>query len=149
MRTAACCLLAGLLGAAGFTAPGAIPARHGANRVAAPQLVARPGRRDALAAVLLAVSALPPHAAWASGGATAGKYTTIPIAKRRYFGRVKQGVYKFMGIAAALKAGDLDAPQITDFFSISHDLPRARARGAWVLFFTHFLAPAALLYPLA
>ena len=54
MRTAACCLLAGLLGAAGFTAPGAIPARHGANRVAAPQLVTLPGRRDALASAVAA-----------------------------------------------------------------------------------------------
>ena len=32
-----------------------------------------------------------PEASLASGGATAGKYTSIPIAKRRYFGRVKQG----------------------------------------------------------
>ena len=32
----------------------------------------------------------------ASGGATAGKYTTQPIAKRRYFGRVKQGVFEFL-----------------------------------------------------
>ena len=34
--------------------------------------------------------------AWASGGATAGKYTTIPIAKRRYYGRVQQAVHEFV-----------------------------------------------------
>lgn len=34
--------------------------------------------------------------ALASGGATAGKYTTIPIAKRRYYGRVQQGVHDFV-----------------------------------------------------
>lgn len=39
---------------------------------------------------------LPPDAALASGGATAGKYTTIPIAKRRYFGRVQEGVHDFV-----------------------------------------------------
>ena len=37
-----------------------------------------------------------PDPAWASGGATAGKYTTIPIAKRRYYGRVQQGVHEFV-----------------------------------------------------
>ena len=116
MRTAAC-LLAGLLGAAGFTAPGAIPARRCAARVVAPQLIAHPSRRGTLAAaVALSAIGLAPPAAWGSGGATAGKYTTIPIAKRRYFGRVKQGVYQFMGLAAALKAGDLSGPQITEFF---------------------------------
>ena len=34
--------------------------------------------------------------AFASGGATAGKYTTIPIAKRRYYGRVQEGVHEFV-----------------------------------------------------
>jgi hypothetical protein len=47
----------------------------------------------AASAALLTASARP---GWASGGATAGKYTTIPIAKRRYFGRVKQGVYELL-----------------------------------------------------
>ena len=35
----------------------------------------------------------PAGKAWASGGATAGKYTTIPIAKRRYYGRVQEAVH--------------------------------------------------------
>ena len=38
----------------------------------------------------------PPEAALASGGATAGKYTTIPIAKRRYYGRVQEAVHEFV-----------------------------------------------------
>jgi hypothetical protein len=44
-----------------------------------------------------------PQAAWASGGATAGRYTTIPIAKRRYYGRVQQAVHEFVGMAADVK----------------------------------------------
>ena len=54
-------------------------------------------RRDALAAAAaLCLLGSAPLPAVASGGATAGKYTTIPIAKRRYFGRVKQGVFEFL-----------------------------------------------------
>jgi hypothetical protein len=53
----------------------------------------------------------------ASGGATAGKYTTIPIAKRRYFGRVKQGIYEYLAMGAAVKAGNFQSPAIENFFS--------------------------------
>jgi hypothetical protein len=55
--------------------------------------------------------------AYASGGATAGKYTTIPIAKRRYFGRVKQGVSEFLGVGAAVQKGELQSPAVTEFFA--------------------------------
>jgi len=64
--------------------------------------------------VALSVS---PEGAFASGGATAGKYTTIPIAKRRYFGRVKQGVFEFLAVGGAIKKGELQSPAVTDFFS--------------------------------
>ena len=47
-------------------------------------------------AAVAATTTLAPLDAWASGGATAGKYTTIPIAKRRYYGRVQQGVHDFV-----------------------------------------------------
>lgn len=53
----------------------------------------------------------------ASGGATAGKYTTIPIAKRRYFGRVKQGVFEFLAMEKPIFKGDLKNEDITLFFS--------------------------------
>ncbi len=67
----------------------------------APRMAATPptvvARRDALAsAAALALLGIAPLPAMASGGATAGKYTTQPIAKRRYFGRVKQGVFEFL-----------------------------------------------------
>ena len=73
------------------------------------------GRRAALASLL--ALGLAPQVAEASGGATAGKYTTIPIAKRRYFGRVKQGVYEFLELGAEVKKGNLDSIEVTGFFS--------------------------------
>ena len=62
------------------------------------------GRRRALleGAVAAALLCTAPEAALASGGATAGKYTTIPIAKRRYYGRVKQGVFEYLAVGDAV-----------------------------------------------
>jgi len=75
-------------------------------------------RRSALAAAAAALCAIgAPELAFASGGATAGKYTTIPIAKRRYFGRVKQGVYEFMNMGGAIAKGDVASQDITNFFA--------------------------------
>ena len=68
-------------------------------------------RRSFLATAATAVAALPllaPNAAYASGGATAGKYTTIPIAKRRYYGRVQEAVHEFLLMAPAVIKGDLN-----------------------------------------
>lgn len=50
--------------------------------------------------------------AYASGGATAGKYTTIPIAKRRYYGRVQEAVHEFLLMAPAVIKGDLTDPTV-------------------------------------
>lgn len=76
---------------------------------------------------MLVLGALPEFAT-ASGGATAGKYTTIPIAKRRYFGRVKQGVYEYLGVGAALKAGDLQAAPIEQFFADTIQVSSAKQK---------------------
>mmetsp|Transcript_15735 Transcript_15735/g.36144 ORF Transcript_15735/g.36144 Transcript_15735/m.36144 type:complete len:248 (-) Transcript_15735:260-1003(-) len=54
--------------------------------------------------------------AWASGGATAGKYTTIPIAKRRYYGRVQQGVHDFLLMGPDIVKGDTTAEAVQHFF---------------------------------
>ena len=71
------------------------PAMTPCTMEAAPSAVV--ARRDALAAAAaLCLLGSVPLPAVASGGATAGKYTTQPIAKRRYFGRVKQGVFEFL-----------------------------------------------------
>eukprot|EP00571_Detonula_confervacea_P016454 CAMPEP_0172304848 /NCGR_PEP_ID=MMETSP1058-20130122/6218_1 /TAXON_ID=83371 /ORGANISM="Detonula confervacea, Strain CCMP 353" /LENGTH=264 /DNA_ID=CAMNT_0013016241 /DNA_START=34 /DNA_END=828 /DNA_ORIENTATION=+ len=55
----------------------------------------------------------------ASGGATAGKYTTIPIAKRRYYGRVQEAVHEFLLMTPAVIAGDLNDPTVQDFFDVT------------------------------
>ena len=57
--------------------------------------------------------------ALASGGATAGKYTTIPIAKRRYYGRVQEAVHEFLLMAPAVIKGDLTDPTVQDFFDVT------------------------------
>jgi len=76
-------------------------------------------RRDVVATAGMAAAAMLSgiDPAYASGGATAGKYTTIPIAKRRYFGRVKQGVSEYLQVGAAVRAGDLKNPAVQDFFA--------------------------------
>ena len=73
------------------------PVSDMASATRSSSMAAASGRRKAmLGAAALCGAALMggaavPELALASGGATAGKYTSIPIAKRRYFGRVKQG----------------------------------------------------------
>jgi hypothetical protein len=59
--------------------------------------------------------------AYASGGATAGKYTTIPIAKRRYYGRVQEAVHEFLLMAPAVIKGDLMDPTVQVRLS-EHDM---------------------------
>lgn len=65
----------------------------------------------ATAAAGLAIASSP-SASYASGGATAGKYTTIPIAKRRYYGRVQEAVHEFLLMAPAVIKGDMTDPTI-------------------------------------
>ena len=68
-----------------------------------------------------ALVSLTPEAAVASGGATAGKYTTIPIAKRRYYGRVQAAVhdYLLMGTELVKTQGDMTSPVVKDFFDVN------------------------------
>lgn len=74
-------------------------------------------RRALLSAALLA-----PAAAWASGGATAGKFSSIPIAKRRYYGRVQEAVHEFVELDPAAGA---EAPELFDTFFGTNILVRA------------------------
>lgn len=66
-----------------------------------------------------AASVMTPQDAMASGGATAGKYTTIPIAKRRYYGRVQEGVHEFLLMGPDVVKGDMTATSIQDFFDVT------------------------------
>ena len=60
-----------------------------------------------------------PAPSFASGGATAGKYTTIPIAKRRYYGRVQQGVHDFLAMMPELANADTTGAKCQFFFDTS------------------------------
>lgn len=84
-------------------------------------------RRALLAAASVAGlwSQLGHESAEATGGATAGKYSTIPAAKRRFFGRVREGVYEWKLMEPAVERGDLQDPTIVSFFSKSVILQRA------------------------
>lgn len=65
----------------------------------------------------IALSGLAPvEPALASGGATAGKYTTIPIAKRRYYGRVQAGVHEFLLLGPEIVKSDFSQPKVQNFF---------------------------------
>ena len=70
-------------------------------------------------ASLAAAELVAPPSAYASGGATAGKYTTIPIAKRRYYGRVQEGVHEFLLMTPSLIKGDLTEQPVQDFFDVT------------------------------
>jgi hypothetical protein len=65
---------------------------------------------------VLGLSAGLPSPAWASGGATAGRYTTIPIAKRRYYGRVQEAVHEFLAMGNDVVKADMKAADIQLFF---------------------------------
>eukprot|EP00913_Durusdinium_trenchii_P020930 g19666.t1 len=51
--------------------------------------------------------------------ALAGKYSTIPSGKRRFYGRVRQGLYEYLKMEPAIKAGDLKATEVEEFFSMN------------------------------
>lgn len=80
---------------------------------------AHAGRRAALgASVAFGWGMLTPQdAVYASGGATAGKYSTIPSAKRRFYGRVRQGIYQFLAMEEPVLKGAWDDPAIEQFYA--------------------------------
>ena len=111
-------LLAAVAGADAFTAhqPSA-PSSTQLSSTSNSDVDAPLARRNFLASAATAAAALPllaatPLPAAASGGATAGKYTTIPIAKRRYYGRVQEAVHEFLLMAPAVIKGDLTDPTV-------------------------------------
>mmetsp|Transcript_41989 Transcript_41989/g.96419 ORF Transcript_41989/g.96419 Transcript_41989/m.96419 type:complete len:261 (+) Transcript_41989:69-851(+) len=81
--------------------------------------VASTGRREVLAGIGLGSVwvASAPEAVHASGGSTAGKYSTIPSGKRRFYGRVRQGLYQFLQMEKPIMAGKLQDPTIDEFFA--------------------------------
>eukprot|EP00568_Trieres_chinensis_P013661 CAMPEP_0183291074 /NCGR_PEP_ID=MMETSP0160_2-20130417/624_1 /TAXON_ID=2839 ORGANISM="Odontella Sinensis, Strain Grunow 1884" /NCGR_SAMPLE_ID=MMETSP0160_2 /ASSEMBLY_ACC=CAM_ASM_000250 /LENGTH=270 /DNA_ID=CAMNT_0025451827 /DNA_START=70 /DNA_END=882 /DNA_ORIENTATION=- len=103
------------------TALRAAPSDDSAAAAASATTTTGGGRRDFVSSIAAfgaaaAVLGVNPNVASASGGATAGKYTTIPIAKRRYYGRVQQAVHEFLLMAPEVIAGDMSASYIQYFF---------------------------------
>ena len=45
--------------------------------------------------------------------------STIPIAKRRYYGRVQEAVHEFLLMGPAVIKGDMTDPTVQDFFDVS------------------------------
>jgi hypothetical protein len=106
----------------------AVAAGHPVMMASASSEAAVADRRGVLFAGAAALLTLSPGAAFASGGATAGKYTTIPIAKRRYFGRVKQGVFEFLSLGDAVKKGELSGGAVENFFAANIQTVSARQK---------------------
>jgi len=77
------------------------------------------GRRAVLGAGLVAALGGLPEAAQASGGSTAGKYSTIPSAKRRFFGRMREAIFEFLQMEKPITEGKLQDPLVAGFFAKS------------------------------
>mmetsp|Transcript_152293 Transcript_152293/g.277088 ORF Transcript_152293/g.277088 Transcript_152293/m.277088 type:complete len:282 (-) Transcript_152293:189-1034(-) len=74
-------------------------------------------RRAAIGGLASLLSlALTPQEAKASGGATAGRFVTVPSAKRQYYGRVQQGVYEYLNMGDAIKKGDWEDESFNKFY---------------------------------
>eukprot|EP00929_Paragymnodinium_shiwhaense_P016935 TRINITY_DN1256_c0_g1_i1.p1 TRINITY_DN1256_c0_g1~~TRINITY_DN1256_c0_g1_i1.p1 ORF type:complete len:269 (+),score=86.49 TRINITY_DN1256_c0_g1_i1:160-966(+) len=110
-----------LLGAALLAAVATVAVRSGLSRTWASPPAAG-SRRQML---LGGATSLGLAAAWeglgvepaeATGGSTAGKFSTIPAAKRRFYGRVKQGFFEFLKMEEPIMAGRLQDPLVTVFF---------------------------------
>jgi hypothetical protein len=71
----------------------------------------------------------------ASGGATAGKTTSIPRAKVRYYGRISQVLYAFNGLGKAITGGDAAAIKAAkaSFWRDSEEAPVSELKSAGYL----------------
>ena len=89
-----------------------------------------------------------PHAAIASGGATAGKTTSIPRAKIRYYPRMSQVIFAYKGLGSAISSGDTAAIKKakTFFWAEADDAPGSELKSAgcaWMSADPHLLTPSA------
>jgi hypothetical protein len=115
MKTAGIIIVAAATGSHAFTAPQCSTAHQSMAIYSTNNDAEVPSRRQFLAVSTAAAGVFilsNPSASYASGGATAGKYTTIPIAKRRYYGRVQEAVHEFLLMAPAVIKGDMTDPTI-------------------------------------
>lgn len=93
-------------------------------------------RREALSALIAPAAALAwPAAALASGGATAGKTTSIPRAKIRYYGRMSEVVFAFNAVGSAVENAEAAALKTAKaaFFGDEKEGPFAELKAAGYL----------------
>jgi len=57
-----------------------------------------------------------PSSVSAGGGSTAGKYSSQPIAKRRYYGKVSNSIYRYLSMGDSIVTGDFKTPAVEAFF---------------------------------
>lgn len=121
VQLACCAVLFSLFAAANALLPStrAAPKSPALTRRAALAL-------PAAAAASLALSAQMAHA---SGGSTAGKTTSIPRAKLRYYDRVTDAVASFKGLSKAFAGGSMQ--EVKAFFA--QDGPFEELKGAGYL----------------
>lgn len=122
-------LISALGGAAGLTAVPTSPRAH-LRRSAHTH-----SRREALigAAAAAATSVLAVPSAHASGGATAGKTTSIPRAKLRYYDRITAAVAAFEALGQSLGSTETLKPAMAQFFSTTDGSPAEEFKGAGFL----------------
>ena len=91
-------------------------------------------RREAVigAAGAAVAIALPAAPAFASGGATAGRTTSIPRAKLRYYGRMTAVVTAYQALGASIQAGNAKQAAAA-FFSEEDEAPLAELKSAGYL----------------
>lgn len=108
---------------AALVAPAAGLLRVPPTRATLSRNVGRPGptRKQICELVAAGAVASVPCTAFASGGATAGRTTSIPTAKKRYYGRVTADVKQFLAMGAAIRSGSVDDPRVADFFAEGAD----------------------------
>jgi hypothetical protein len=96
--------------------------------------ISRRGLFHTLPAAAAAVAWMP-HAASASGGATAGKTTSIPRAKIRYYGRMAQVLYAYNALGKAVESGDVPTIKAAkaSFFADKDDAPSQELKSAGYL----------------
>jgi hypothetical protein len=114
-----------------FHIPSLAPQRDCSERQTRP---AAAQRREVLAAAAGALALqVAPQAALASGGATAGKTTSIPRAKLRYYGRITEVVIAFQALGSAISMGEGTKQAAASFFAEGDDTPMSELKTAGYL----------------
>ena len=127
-------LICALGSAAGLIAPPS-PRAHLHRSTCDLPALQKPNRREALlgATAAAAASVLAVPSAHASGGATAGKTTSIPRAKLRYYDRITKAVIAFEALGPAMGSAETLKPAMKTFYDSADGSPAEEFKGAGFL----------------